>query len=81
MLAKLNDEMQVTNDHVHNAKMNQHALLQQHLDDTAQARMMLQNYVECKRRKYQTMHGFESCIVIVRQACSCKKEQEGTLVG
>lgn len=49
MLAKLNDEMQVTNDHVHNAKMNQHALLQQHLDDTAQARMMLQNYVELCR--------------------------------
>ena len=45
-LDKLNEELQAVNDVVHNAKMNQRALIQKHLDDTASAKTMLQNYVE-----------------------------------
>ena len=45
-LDKLNEEMQSANDAIHNAKMNQRAIIQKHLDDTANAEKMLQNYVE-----------------------------------
>ena len=55
-LAKLNEEMEVANDRVHNAKVNQRALVQQHLDDTAEVEMMLQNYVESLEGENNELH-------------------------
>ena len=52
----MNVELLVANDRVHNAKVSQHALIQQHLDETAYAKTMFQNYIDSLEEENDELH-------------------------
>lgn len=78
-LAKLNEEMQVANDRVHNAKINQRKLIQQHLDDTAEVEKMLQNYVDSLEGENNELRAELKAALSDKRAAVRKSERERKL--
>jgi hypothetical protein len=78
-LDKLNEEMQLANDRVHNAKMNQRALVQKHLDDTSNAEMMLQNYIESLEEENDELRAELKAAITDKRAAVRKSEKDQKL--
>ena len=75
MLTNLNVELLVDNDRVHNAKANQRTLIQQHLDETAHAKMMLQNYVDSLEEENDELH-MELKMAISEKSTALQKSEK-----